>query len=315
MSCRRLAATLLVFWIPEGACYRGDPAPTTPSTSAMVQTPECNTDNDLAHPVRDPHEGRLRVHSTAPLTVVRGRASGKNWVGPPIPDYVPKKLDTLDLMLMDEVEGGVLALYREPYNVGSCQLRDDSNCAYAVRRYRDGKVAWALDLDRLFTRTDHLEVQDIRLSGDVLYFNEACQTYSNEAGGDCSSLVAVDPRTGRVLWRTPTLTSNNRFVVESCFIIAGYGFTGEPDELSLIDRATGAVLQRVPVATAPERYTLVDGRIDVTLYSGSVRRFKLDGAARKLVALDPEDPDLYGGAAYGGAAYGGATYGRRLKRP
>jgi len=258
------------------------------------------------------------MHSTAPLTAIRGRANNVGWIGPEVPAYVPKKLGTLELMLLDEVEGGHVALYRDPYGRSSCKVGDDQNCSYEVRRYRDGKLEWSLPLTRLLSRPEHLEVQDIRLAGDVLYFNEACQTYSMEAGGECSSLVAVDPKARRVLWRTPSLTSNNRFVVRGCYIVAGYGFTSEPDAVHLIDRGSGQVLQKLPVGSAPESYKLAGDQVDVTLYSGAVRHYRLDNldgvAARgaKLVSLDADSGlggAIYGGATYGGATYGGAMYG------
>jgi hypothetical protein len=160
------------------------------------------------------------------------------------------------------------------------------------------------------SRSDHLEVQDIRLSGGVLYFNEACQSYSNEAGGDCSSLVAVDPVARRVLWRTPPLISNNRFMVRGCYIVAGYGFTSEPDALHLIDRGTGAIVQRLAVGSAPQGYTFPDPTsLDVSLYSGDVRRYRIDNVLAANGKLVPLDADAYGGNMYGGQGYGGATYG------
>ncbi|MBA2541629.1 MAG: hypothetical protein H0V17_18440, partial [Deltaproteobacteria bacterium] len=262
------------------ACYRSDTTTTPPRPDPLVQATTCNADDDVARPVLDSHDGRLRMHSTAPLTAVRGRAGGRAWIGPAVPAYVPKRIGTLELMVLDEIAGeGYLALYRDPYDVASCRLGNESNCAYQARYFSGGKVAWSLPLNKLMSRTDHLEIQDIRLSGGVLYFNEACQSYSNEAGGDCSSLVAVDPAAGRVLWRSPVLTSNNRFMVRGCYIVAGYGFTSEPDALHLIDRGTGKIVQRLPVASAPQGYTFADpARLDVTLYSGDVRRYRLDNA-------------------------------------
>src|SRR5262249_37935968 len=166
-------------------------------------------------------------------------------------------------------------------------------------------------LGELLSRPDHLEIQDIRLAGGVLYFNEACQSYAEEAEGRCSSLVAVDPVARKVLWRTPPLVSNSRFVVRGCYLVAVSGLPAEPDHVFLVSRGTGKVLQDVPVASAPERMTLVGrDQLDVEIYTGVVGRFRLvdfDGAAGKLQLL-AEDP-AFGGAAYAGASYGGAGYG------
>jgi len=119
----------------------------------------------------------------------------------------------------------------------------------------------------------------------------------------------VDPRARKVLWRTPPLTSNGRFRLRGCYIVAGYGFTAEPDWLFLVQRGTGAVLQKLFVSSSPEQLTLVGpDRLDVQLYSGITRRFQLDGMDTGAGAIVALDSDPYGGNSYGGAAYGGATY-------
>src|SRR5262249_10182596 len=152
------------------------------------------------------------------------------WAGPAVPPYVDRAIGTLELFLLDEADGGYLAFYREPYNVGACTLGNATNCAYEARFYdAGGRVAWSLRLDELMSRPAPLETQAIRLAGGILYFKEACQSYAREAEGECSALVAVDPRHHRVLWRTRSLVSNGRFRITGCNIVAGYGFTAEPD--------------------------------------------------------------------------------------
>ena len=211
--------------------------------------------------------------------------------------------------MLDEADGGYLAFYREPYNLGSCQLGGTTNCAYEARFYsRAGRLGWAVKLGAVLSRRDHLEVQDLRLADGILYFNEACQSYANEAAGACSSLVAIDPRKRRVLWRTAPLVSNGRFAVRGCYLIAGYGFTSEPDTLHLVDRATGAVRQTIGVSSAPEHYTLAGPeRLTVSLYSGVERRYRLEGIDTGNGVIRELDAPEYGGAGYGGAGYGGTV--------
>lgn len=293
------------------ACYRGDvPAqPASPAAPAPATRSACGPD-DVVEPVIDlSPEGRLRSHVDGVLS----GPGGRTWIGPAVPDAIPTQLGTLELFVLDRADGGYLALYREPYGLASCQLGTDDNCAYEVRHYdRRGQLRWALPMDGVLSRPDHLEIQDLRLAGGVLYFNEACQSYARDAGGACSALVAYDPRAREVLWRTPPLVSNGRFVVRGCYLITGYGFTAELDAVKLVDRATGRVRQTVLVSSAPERYRLDEpGLLDVTLYSGATRTYRLDGIdgpAGRLVDLGAPEPG-YGGSAYGGAAYGGSAYG------
>ncbi len=312
-------------WLLPGlvlaACWTRDAPVTAPSNQAL-QALSCSSLDDAQSPPLDPQPGRLRSHVTGSLAADPRRMSGRTWNGDEVPEFVPRTSGTLELFLLDAADAGYLAFYREPYNLSSCQLSGDGNCAYEARHYdRRGQVRWKLRLNEFMSRGDHLEIQDIRLAGGVLYFNEACQSYAQEAGGQCSSLVAVDPAAGRVLWRTPPLVSNGRFVVRGCYLVAGYGFTAEPDHVSLVSRTSGKVLQTIPLASAPEKMTLVGrDQLDVEIYSGASGRFRLvdfDGPGGKLQLLDG-DPAFggaaYAGAAYGGGAYGGASYGPRRPR-
>jgi hypothetical protein len=320
-------------WLVPGlvlsACwYRDRPAAPGPGAQAPLEAQACSPLDDTRHPPLDPGEGgRMRTHVQGSLSANARRHGGKRtWSGDEVPAFIPRALGTLELFLLDPADAGYLALYREPYELHSCQLGGAENCAYEVRHFDTaGQVKWQLRLNDLMSRHDHLEIQDIRLAGGVLYFNEACQSYASGADGQCSSLVAADPIARRVLWRSPPLVSNSRFVVRGCYLVTGYGFTSEPDFVFLVSRATGKVLQRIPIASAPQKMTLV-GRdlLDVQIYSGAIGRFRLvdfDGPAGALKLLD-EDPAFggaaYAGAAYGGAAYGGASYGQnrpRFRRP
>jgi hypothetical protein len=306
----RIVLAMLAF----AGCYRESstkPIVTNSSDPALLATdPSCGGGDDLDNPVQDVFpEGRLRSHSTGPLSAGAQRA----WEGLKLPESIPLKVGTLDLFLADSVDDGFLIFYRELYGGGSCTLGAKTNCAYEAAFYTfEGKHEWSLPLGPLMSRRDGLEIQDIRYSRGVLYFNEACQSYSSGQGGQCSSLVAVDPEAKKVLWRTPSLVSNGRFAVRGCYIVAGYGFTAEPDNVFLVDRSTGKVAQTIRVSSAPQTFSLVSkDRLDVTLYSGGTRRYRLDGIethSGRIFELDGPEP-MYGGAGYGGAAYGGAAYG------
>jgi hypothetical protein len=309
---RRLAATWLVPGLVLSACWYRDRPAQGPGTQGPLEAGTCSPADDARTPPLDPQPGRLRSHVTGQLSADPRRMSERSWNGDEIPGFVPKALGTLELFLLDAADGGYLAFYREPYNLKSCQLSGAANCAYEARHYdQRGQLRWRLPLNDFFSRPDQLEIQDLRLAGGVLYFNEACQSYAEDAGGRCSSLVAVDPVLRKVLWRTPPLISNGRFVVRGCYVVAGYGFTAEPDHVYLVSRTTGQVLQEVPLASAPEKLTLVGrDQLDVEIYTGVVGRFRLDGfdgpgGKLKLLVDDP----TFGGAAY--ASYGGASYGGR----
>ncbi|HEX7239621.1 MAG TPA: hypothetical protein VF263_05120 [Longimicrobiaceae bacterium] len=191
------------------------------------------------------------------------------------PAALPRTLDGLQLTVADPVPEGWLAFYRGPLTPGP----RGENARFRARMLRpDGVVAWDLELNPHLSRPDRLEVQDVRYADGALYFNEACQSYSREAGGQCSALVRLDPRTGRMAWRTPPLTSNGIFLLLGPYVVAGYGFTDEPDALFLVDRATGRIAARHALDSAAS-YMEVAGRRLVVLTQGSVYAFALPATA------------------------------------
>jgi hypothetical protein len=175
------------------------------------------------------------------------------------PEYVPRQEDGLDLSIAEATSDGWLAFYRSPPG------RDEPrNSRFAAVMYgAGGERRWTLPLNPLLSRPDRLEITDVRYANGKLYFNESCQSYAREAGGRCSSLVRVDPVTRRVEWRTPPRVSNGIFILDGTLVIAGYGFTAEPDSVRVIDRETGRILAATGVDTAPEYLEVKDGRLYV----------------------------------------------------
>jgi len=176
------------------------------------------------------------------------------------PAYVEAELDGLQLFIADRTPEGWMAFYRGPLGGG----QNGANVGYrAVMYRRDGSRAWDTNLNRFLSRMDHLEIQDVRHADGRLYLNEGCQSYSREAGGACSSLLRVDPAAGEVDWRTPPLTSNNVILLHGPYVVAGYGFTAEPDSLFLIDRATGRIVDRQPLDSAHSYLEMEAGELVV----------------------------------------------------
>jgi len=188
---------------------------------------------------------RLRTHVGA---YVAGRQYPL-WIGPEVPAFVPLEVPGGKLDLLEKTGTVTMALYRADI-AKTCSLTSDAkgklqfpNCLTEVRLFDcTGRQIAAVPLNPYFSRPDFLEVQDIHYADGTLYFNEACITYARDAGGRCSSLVALDPIAKRVLWRTPSLVSNNWFVVAGDYLVAAYGFSGEPPAMRIIRRKDGAIV-------------------------------------------------------------------------
>jgi hypothetical protein len=238
----------------------------------------------LPRPIDPGFFGRMRHHAHGSLSLGDERV----WFGPRVPKFVPLYEGSSELHLLEPSGDDFVAVYRDPYGAGSCALRDKQNCRVLVVGYeRCGKRTFSRDLREVMSRPTHLEVQDVRVASGVVYFNEACQSYSREAGGQCSALVALDPSSGQIAWRTKPLVSNNRLLVVGDYVVAGYGFTAEPDHVSLVRRRDGVVTSKAPLANAHEDLVVEGDELIVRTYPGDkFERFTLtgmNGDAAKLV--------------------------------
>jgi hypothetical protein len=235
--------------------------------------------------------GRLRSHVEGSLS----KGSPRTWVGPQVPWFVPLVEGTAELFLLDRVGDEFMAFYRDPYDASSCRLGDDGNCHYFVTLYDlEGQARWSVALHELLSAPRYLEVQDVRWADGTLYFNEACQSYASGAQGKCSALVAYDPVAKAIRWRTRPLISNGVFLIHGDYVVCGYGFTGERDFVHVVRRRDGKLVQRLAVPKAPEHFAIgPDGKLEVTLYPGTLRTYALQGfhgPAPRLVRADRPAP-------------------------
>lgn len=178
----------------------------------------------------------------------------RRWVPPETPAHIPRELDGLDLWIAERADGGWATLYGQSASewrrTDAFRARFHDRGDVGARAADGGAVQWDLDLNRILSRDDLVEVQDIRYDSGDLFFNEACITYAQDAQGDCSSIVRVDPTDGQIVWRSRDLVSNNIFLVLDQVLVTGYGFTAEPDSVFLLDRDSGEVLDSHHLDTA-----------------------------------------------------------------
>jgi outer membrane protein assembly factor BamB len=135
---------------------------------------------------------------------------------------------------------------------------------------RNQSLRYAFDLSALSRPPNRAEFEAITWAREVdgmLYVSNSHATYAAQTKGRNAYVSAIDVRTGKLRWRSPALVANARtFVIAGDSIVAGYGFTAEPDFLYLLDRRTGKVLDRLPVPSAPEIVRLRGGTLHVRSY-------------------------------------------------
>jgi hypothetical protein len=103
--------------------------------------------------------------------------------------------------------------------------------------------------------------------GGVLYVENAHLTYATASFGQNAYITAIDLKSRRMIWRSPSLVGNAlNFLVTRNYVTAGYGFTNEPDYLYVLSRKTGRVIDRLLLPNGPERITLRGNVLHVRTY-------------------------------------------------
>ncbi|MBM3677575.1 MAG: hypothetical protein FJW96_06785 [Actinobacteria bacterium] len=182
-----------------------------------------------------------------------------------------------------EIAGeGVLDAFRQGPLWFVTYGRDGASARYLLS-FREGRpgIRYVLDLNALARTTAatpsdselvYAQVRWAREADGVLYVQNAHLTYASSSRMRNGAITAIDLRTKRVLWRSPSLVANaGTFVLApGNRIVTGYGFTAEPDFVYVLDRGSGAVLDRLPVRDAPERITRRGDEVRVETYSRSL---------------------------------------------
>jgi hypothetical protein len=139
---------------------------------------------------------------------------------------------------------------------------------------RDQGLRYAFDFTAFTRPPNRGEFEPVTWAREVtgvLYVSNSHLTYAETTRGRNAYVSAIDLTTKKLLWRSPALVANARtFVVTGDLIVAGYGFTAEPDFLYLLDRVTGKVVDRLRVASAPEIVKLRGSTLHVRTYDRQV---------------------------------------------
>ncbi len=99
-----------------------------------------------------------------------------------------------------------------------------------------------------------------------MYVSNSHRTYARSSKGFNAYLTALDVN-GVLLWRSRSLVSNaSNFVVLDDAIIAGYGFTAEPDYLYVINRHDGWIIHTIKLRSGPDYILLQGDRLFVRTY-------------------------------------------------
>ncbi len=110
-------------------------------------------------------------------------------------------------------------------------------------------------------------VQFADVRDGVLFVVTAHRTYAASSGGQNAYVTAYDAATGALRWRSAPLVANAQdLAFVSGWIVAGYGFTKEPDYLFVLSPANGTVAARITLPTGPDYIVERAGKLYVRTY-------------------------------------------------
>ena len=131
-----------------------------------------------------------------------------------------------------------------------------------------GKKPRVFDASRaVATASRRLDVDYAQLVGSTLVVALAINGYAKEVNGKTGYVAAFDAKSGRLLWSSDPLTTNlGNFVVAGRSVVAGYGFTAEPDFLFVLDAARGTTEQKIPLKSGPSAIVGKGDKVFVRTY-------------------------------------------------
>lgn len=189
-----------------------------------------------------------------------------------------------EVNVMNQVRSSVTeplkVIVSERTNFGSYGLFrtaiDDENYQFVLALYnKEDKPVKEYDLGQV-TDAYTLEVQDIRYENGRFYFNMACPTYSDKEGGRCSKLYCLDMKSGKLVWQSDYLISNDIFVLYGDYIFCSYGFTDERDYLYMLDKKNGEVVSRMSLDNKACYIEVKDGKVYVIDVEQNVYVFAIE---------------------------------------
>jgi hypothetical protein len=194
-----------------------------------------------------------------------------------LPEFVPEKFGDQLLVKAIRCPDAVLLVYGADFSDGRYLIALDpasGDFLYGFDFLRYSYPPTFAERDRDFVR------QPIKWAWQenrVLYVSHAHGTYARASGGSNAYITALDTATGAVLWRSRPLVANAaNFELAGDTLIAGYGFTAEPDYLYLLDKKTGQVYERIKLKSGPEYILLKGDQLYVRSYDTDYR-FRVDG--------------------------------------
>lgn len=104
-------------------------------------------------------------------------------------------------------------------------------------------------IEFVFDATAYGTVALADVADGILYLTNNPGNYSAADGGG-ARIFAIDLKSNLLKWASPEKICKGQFAVIAGSVVCGYGFTGEPDAITVWDRFSGDLIQTIKLKTA-----------------------------------------------------------------
>ncbi len=140
-------------------------------------------------------------------------------------------------------------------------------CGYVIQDMDNPGLYAELPVDALPACN---EITGLLRDGNVVYATVQYNGYASEIGFKGNRIVALDLCGHGILWQSADILSNMPMILYRDYILTGYGFTKEPDFITVLNRWTGKDIQKVRLPKSLSDLRIQDGRLYVRIYDGYV---------------------------------------------
>ncbi|MBK8942179.1 MAG: hypothetical protein IPM79_32375 [Polyangiaceae bacterium] len=208
-----------------------------------------------------------------PLVMRRGKYDpARPWIIPPVEKGkvpfgargdIPSQYGLEDLRVIIPSGDRLLLVYGGRYL--AVTRGDETEAIFDLETYRHPpKVS---DQWKEFAVSD---VTYAQVADGVVYVANGGGSYAKEMFGKKAFVSAISLSTKKLLWRSkPLVHGAGPFALTKDFLVTGYGFTDEPDNLFVLRRDTGAVAASMPLESAPDEVSINGDRVTVQAYAHS----------------------------------------------
>lgn len=222
------------------------PGPSSLTRGGQSGSITLTRESSRANKITDEEQWWTRNDLTKPVVYQRFPGIAKGTIPPGAPDsYLDRKLVAAWTTANGKFYAYGESIYRSVYLLVE-SLEGEITHLFDARKY--GNVAWADMVD------------------GMLYLTNNPGNFSAADGGG-ARIFAIDLQSNLLKWASPEKICKGQFAVIAGSVVCSYGFTGEPDAITIWDRFSGDPIQTIKLKTAASWMIEKGDRLFVRCYN------------------------------------------------